>query len=97
MITREGISLNDLYLSVSNFLTEYDEGFTIASGGVRSIISNNRMQNTITYEVSMKKIEYTRSIYGMLDYLADIGGLFAALGPLCKVFITIFQYRGSYM
>jgi len=33
----------------------------------------------------------------MLDFLGDIGGLFSALGPLCGVIVTAFQYRGSYM
>ena len=55
------------------------------------------MQNSITYELSMSKMEFTRSVYGLLDFLADLGGLFAAMGPLCKIFTLSFQYRGVNM
>ena len=40
---------------------------------------------------------YTRTVYGFLDFLRDLGGLFSALGPFCGVIVTIFQYRGSYL
>ena len=56
-----------------------------------------RAQNAITYELSMSKMEFTRSVYGLLDYVADLGGLFASIGSFCKIFTLSFQYRGVNM
>ena len=73
------------------------QGFSINLSWTRSLAAKNRAQNAITYELSMSRIEFTRSVYGLLDFLADLGGLFASIGPLCKIFTLSFQYRGVNM
>ena len=45
----------------------------------------------------MSNMEFTRTVYGLLDFLADLGGLFAAMEPFCKIFTLCFQYRGVNM
>ena len=57
----------------------------------------NKMHNSITYEMSLSRVEYTRTVYSTLDFLRDIGGLFAALGPAFGIIVTVFQYRGIYL
>ena len=73
------------------------QGFSINLSWTRSLAAKSRAQNAITYELSMSRTEFTRSVYGLLDFMADLGGLFAAIGPLCKIFILSFQYRGVNM
>lgn len=72
-------------------------GFEAEVTSSRILPYKTQMWNSITYELSQTRHEYTRTVYSMLDFLGDIGGLFSALGPLCGVIVTAFQYRGSYM
>ena len=44
----------------------------------------------------MNKVVYVRQVYTFLEWLADIGGLFGALGPICMIFVKIFQLQASY-
>ena len=37
-----------------------------------------------------------RTVYSIFDFLADIGGLLGALGPINSVLIMILQFRSSY-
>jgi len=44
----------------------------------------------------MNKVVYVRQVYTFLEWLADIGGLFGALGPICMIFVKICQLQASY-
>ena len=52
--------------------------------------------NSITYEMSLDRKEYFRKVYGSLDFLRDIGGLFAGIATIFSPMVLLFQYRGSY-
>lgn len=56
----------------------------------------NRIQNSITFELSLTEMSVIRTVYTYLDLLKDVGGLFGALAPLCTMFVTICQFEGSF-
>ena len=47
--------------------------------------------------MSATRIEYTRTVYSILDLLSDVGGLFGALGPICSGIVIAFQHQGAWM
>ena len=58
---------------------------------------NNNFTHTLTYEVSLSKLEYRRTLYNMLDFMRDIGGLAAAFRGICFGLVYIFQLHGPEM
>ena len=56
----------------------------------------NNYQNALTYELSLDKHFYYRSVYSSLDFLSELGGLFSAFGRFCLLIITAFNYFGSF-
>ena len=97
MIQRQKINMNDYRVNVGSLLIDNVMGFDRFVAPSRILPYKNKMHNSITYEMSLSRVEYTRTVYGSLDFLRDIGGLFAALGPFFGIIVTIFQYRGSYL
>ena len=63
---------------------------------IRSLPYNNLFLNALTYEHSLDKIGYYRSVYSMLDFFSAIGGLFSAFGRTCLLAITALNYFGSF-
>ena len=55
------------------------------------------MQNAITFEMSMSRKEYSRTVYNIMDFMRDMGGLFTTLGLIFGTLVGILQYRGMYM
>ena len=55
----------------------------------------NNMWNSITYEVSMNRIQLNRSVYGFIDFLGDLGGLMAVLGSIFLPTVYMLTYRGE--
>ena len=53
--------------------------------------------NSVTYEISQTKILLKRTVYSISDFLSELGGLFGAIMPIFTFFVTIFQYRGTFM
>ena len=84
-ITRMKINLNDDNMNVG--FTEEDNfnGFKIEKKEIRQLSSSTdkNVINGITYEMSATRLEYTRTVYSILDLLSDVGGLFGALMPIC--------------
>ena len=58
---------------------------------------NNRFQNAITFEMSMNLNEYTRTVYSIMDFMSELGGLFSAITLIFGTIIGVLQYRGMYM
>ena len=50
----------------------------------------------IVYEVSLDQTYYFRMVYSMLDFVSEIGGLFAALSKLSLVAIAVVNMHGSF-
>ena len=57
----------------------------------------NSFWNTITYEMSLSRYQYTRTVYSYLDLLRDIGGLFSAIAPMLSLLDSIVSYRGAHI
>ena len=97
MITKTDLKLNDYHWSVGDLRKEENKGFDIDVTETRVLPYKNRFQNAITYEMSMNRHEYTRTVYNILDFMRDMGGLFNALTLIFGTIIAILQYRGMYM
>ena len=76
---------------------DLETGFIIEKINSRNLPYKNLFQNTITYEISLTRLHYTRIVYSFLDLMKDVGGLFSAIGPLFGAVVGILQYRGALM
>ena len=52
-------------------------------------------QLAITYELDRDLQTISRKVYGILDWLGDIGGLAGALKALFTALIIVFQYKAA--
>ena len=95
LITRSKFELNDYQFNVGNLVVDETSGFNLEKSETRILPYANRMWNSITYEMSLTRRAYSRTVYSFLDFLSDIGGLFSALGPLGGVIITIFYSKSD--
>ena len=50
---------------------------------------------TITYELDRDLLVIRRKVYGILDFLGDIGGLAGALKALFAALVIVFQYKAT--
>ena len=57
---------------------------------------NNKVWNGVTYEMSLSSKRYFRRVYGIMDFLAEMGGLFGAFGSLSLAIVVGINYFGSY-
>ena len=58
-------------------LDEYNDGrYNDSFGGVQ-------------VQMSLNTVLYTRSIYSILDFLGDVGGLYSILQSLCSILVGI--------
>ena len=90
-------NLNDVQIDVGDLLEDNDFGFYSEKSGFRILPYDNYMHNAITFELSRTRIDYTRTVYSVFDFLGDIGGLYGALGPTFAGLVYILQYRGAYL
>ena len=82
--------MNDYRISVGSIQVDQVNGFDKIVAPSRIMPYKNKMHNSITYEMSLSRVEYTRTVYSILDFLRDIGGLFSALGPFFGIIVTVF-------
>ena len=40
--------------------------------------------------MSLARIDITRTVYGLMDFLSDLGGLFGTIGPFFGTLVAIF-------
>ena len=76
---------------------DLETGFDIEKKNSRNVPYKNLFQNTVTYEISLTRLHYTRIVYSILDLMKDVGGLFSAIGPLFGAVVSILQYKGALM
>ena len=69
--------------------------FEVVSGPVRlyDFPYPDTTQLAITYELNRDLQIIRRKVYGILDFLGDLGGLAGALRGLFAVVVLIFQYK----
>ena len=46
--------------------------------------------------MSLNQKTYFRKVYGALDYLADLGGLFSSCSGFCRAILGLFNFYGGY-
>ena len=97
MLTRTMANLNDHHINIGNLLEDSDFGFDLETSSFRFLTYDNLMHTSLTFELSTTRIDYTRTIYSMFDFLGDIGGLHGALVPIFAGLVYMIQYRGTYM
>ena len=97
MLTRTKSNLNDSHMDIGNLLEDNDDGFDIEKDSLRILPYDNYMHNSLTFELSRTRIDYTRRVNSVFDFIGDIGGFHGALVPTFAGLVYILQYRGSYM
>ena len=97
MVKRASFNLNDYIFNLSNILMDLETGLDIEVKPSRLLPYKNLFQNSITYEISLTRLHYTRIVYSFLDLMKDVGGLFSAIGPLFGIIVNMLQYRGALM
>ena len=97
MLTRAKTNLNDSHMDIGNLLEDNDDGFDLEKDSLRILPYDNYMHNSLTFELSRTRLDYTRTVYSVFDFLGDIGGFHGALVPTFAGLVYILQYRGSYM
>ena len=97
MVTQTHLKLNDYHWSVGDLRKDQHKGFDIDVTETRVLPYNNRLQNAITFEMSMNLNEYTRTVYSIMDFMSELGGLFSAITLIFGTIIGVLQYRGMYM
>lgn len=93
---RTSINLNDEFFSIGNLMMEDRLGFFSTDERSREMTYSKPFQNAITLEMSFMHREYDRKVYSTLDFLADIGGLFAALKAPFTLVVAIVNFWSSY-
>jgi hypothetical protein len=97
MITRKDMQLNDDWLAnIGDVFVQEEIGYVADRMPSRELPYQNFYRNSITYELSLNQIKYFRRVYSLLDVLADMGGLYGAISPLCFAIVLLFHYRSSY-
>ena len=84
-------------LSSGSWFTDEEKIFDLEAKPTRVLPYTNDFHNAVTYELSNSNQVYYRNVYGLLDYLRDIGGLYGALTALCFALVYIFQHNGANM
>ena len=65
------------------------QGFDIDVTETRVLPYKNTFQNAITFEMSMNRTEYTRTVYNIIDFMGDMGGLFNSLALIFGTIIAM--------
>ena len=65
--------------NLDSLTSEESNGFQIKQGVTRRSLEAIQLVFSLSYELSSTRIQYNRTIYGVFDYLSDIGGLSSAI------------------
>ena len=81
---------------MADFDQELSKGHSIELQPSRTMGYNNKIWNGVTYEMSLSSKRYFRRVYGIMDFLPEMGGLFGAFGSLSLATVVGINYFGSY-
>ena len=84
-------------MPTGDLATQKDRIFKYIDHPTRFLPYNNTFHNAVTYELSNANVTLTRSVYGILDWLRDIGGLWGALYAICVGLVAIIHFQGTNM
>ena len=96
MVTRINTELYDSPWTIAELDQEISDGHSIELQPSRTMGYNNRIWNGVTYEISLTSKRYFRRVYGIMDFMAEMGGLFGAFGSIFLAMVVGFNYFGSY-
>ena len=88
MITRTRLKLNDHHWNIGNMRVEMEDGYDVDVKKSRILPYKNTMQNAITFEMSLSRKEFSRTVYNIMDFMRDMGGLFTTLGLIFGTLIA---------
>ena len=95
-VTRINTELHDSYFTVADFDQELSHGHSIELQPSRTMGYNNKVWNGVTYEMSLSSKRYFRRVYSIMDFCAEMGGLFNVFGKLSLAAVVGVNYFGSY-
>ena len=95
-VSRTKMHFTDNYASVAGIEDEESEGFYLTRQPSRPLPYKNNWQNSITFELSMDRKDYTRKVYSILDFFSDVGGLFGAIRPIFTIVLGVISFWSSY-
>ena len=90
------VDRHDNFMAVTDRNMKSEEGFTREALPTRSVPYANKFHTLITFEVSLTRYHYIRSVDRLFDLLGNIGGLSGALGSICVIIISTVNHFGSY-
>ena len=88
-MTLESASYQDNYIQFGTLTSTSDEFFLIEENVNRFYEGFDSVQYAVRYEMNLNKRVIDRTIYGLLDWLGDIGGLNDSLHYLTYLCIWI--------
>ena len=86
-------------MHIGDLNIEENTGFYIQDGDTDYINwaeGAEKYELKVNYLLTQHNHKYVRTVYSIFDFLADIGGLIGALGPINSVLIMLLQFRSSY-
>ena len=95
-VQRTKMHLVDSSTSIAGSEEEDEVGFYLERRPNRPLPYQNNWHNSITFELTMDRRDYFRKVYGVLDLLSDVGGLFGAISPICGILLVAFNFWSSY-
>ena len=69
--------------------------YTVRPNGIRLYDFDDDVQLALTYQLSGDLQIVKRKVYGILDFLGDLGGLASSIKAFFFVAISIFQYKAA--
>lgn len=69
--------------------------FHTVTGPIRFYDFKDNVQFAVTYELSLDLHVINRKVYGLLDFLGDIGGLTGSLRAIFTLAIMVFQHKAA--
>lgn len=96
-VVRSLVELSDYIWNIGNLDAVKVDGFHFEKQPNRVISNQSLIQTAITFEMSYTQKKYFRRVYTVFDFLADVGGLFGSIYPICQGLVIFMQYHGSYL
>ena len=82
---------------MKGFLVDKEAGYSLNDKVPGRLLNYaNNFMNSWTFELSLHKKVYERSVFSFLDYLAELGGLFAFITSVITTILYVVNYLGVF-